>query len=231
MDAHPLDNPLWASLTTLHRELALGDRDPLRYPADVAPFLATAGDAPLPAGALAWLLADGEEVLLLGPRPAAPPGYRVGDLGVIHQMLCDGKLPEAPGPAIVPLTEAHRPAVLALTALVYPHYFRPRTTALGRYFGIFDGERLAAMAGERMGMPDFREISAVCTHPDFVGRGLARRLLAFLGNDILARGSTPFLHVSPANTRAVRLYEQNGYRTRLLVPFWSLRREGAEARG
>jgi predicted GNAT family acetyltransferase len=99
---------------------------------------------------------------------------------------------------------------------------------LGRYFGIFDSGRLAAMAGERMGMPGFREISAVCTHPDFLGRGLARQLVAFLGNDIFAGGSTPFLHVSPQNERAKRLYEQNGYRVRKEMPFASYTRARAQ---
>jgi predicted GNAT family acetyltransferase len=107
---------------------------------------------------------------------------------------------------------------------VYPHYFRPRTMALGRYFGIYDGGRLAAMAGERMGFPGHREISAVCTHPDFVGRGLARRVLTFLGADIASRGALPFLHVAPTNTRAIALYEQNGYRLRAQMPFAALRR-------
>jgi len=46
---------------------------------------------------------------------------------------------------------------------------------LGRYFGVIENGRLAAMAGERMGMPGFREVSAVCTHPDFLGRGLAQK--------------------------------------------------------
>jgi predicted GNAT family acetyltransferase len=73
-------------------------------------------------------------------------------------------------------------------------------------------------------MPGLREISAVCTHPERAGRGLARRLLAFASNDLLARGETPFLHVSPANTRAWQLYEKNRYRHRIDVPFWSLRR-------
>jgi GNAT superfamily N-acetyltransferase len=80
------------------------------------------------------------------------------------------------------------------------------------------------MIGERMAMPGLREISAVCTHPAAVGRGLARRLLAHASNEIFARGETPFLHVSPANTRAVQLYEQNHYRRRIDVPFWSLQR-------
>jgi predicted GNAT family acetyltransferase len=114
---------------------------------------------------------------------------------------------------------------------VYPHYFRPRTVDLGRYFGVFDGDLLVAMIGERMGMPGYREISAVCTHPDFTGRGLARRLLAFLARDIAVRGDTPFLHVSPANQRAVRLYEQNGFSTRITIRFAALRAPAGARRG
>lgn len=137
-------------------------------------------------------------------------------------MICEAPLPEAQGPSIVPLTDPK--PVLELTALVYPHYFRPRTIELGRYFGIVENGRLAAMAGERMGMPGFREVSAVCTHPDFVGRGLARHLLAFLSNDILRGGAVPFLHVSPTNARALELYRRNGYRTRATPRFWALKR-------
>jgi len=209
--AHPLDNPLWHSLTTLHRPLALGKGELLRYPAEVAPFAAIPHPREVP-------VQKGEHVFLLGPQPTGAE-----NLGAILQMLCEGRVAEVEGPEIVPLSSpADRAKVLELTALVYPHYFRPRTMEMGRYFGIFEGERLAAMIGERMGMPGFREISAVCTHPDFLGRGLARRLLAFLANDILAQGSTPFLHVSPKNDRARKLYEQNGWRTRCEMPFWSL---------
>jgi len=117
--------------------------------------------------------------------------------------------------------------VLALTALVYPHYFRRRTMELGRYFGIYQDGRLAAMIGERLGTDDTQEMSAICTHPDFNGRGYARRLTAFLTNDNLARGRLPFLHVSHENPRALRLYEQLGYRLRRDIGFFSLRREPA----
>ena len=203
-----LDNPLWASLTTLHRGLALPHGGGLRYPAEVAPFAALAAPGPLP---------PGEGLFAVGPRPEGAVS-----LGAILQLICEERQQEPPGPEILPLGHAHRAAVLELTTLVYPHYFRPRTMELGRYFGIFEQGRLAAMIGERMGMPGFREISAVCTHPDFTGRGLARRLLAFLGNDLLAAGQLPFLHVSPKNARAVSLYEQNGWRTRVELPFWSL---------
>jgi ribosomal protein S18 acetylase RimI-like enzyme len=192
----------------------------LRYPAEVAPFVAVNGD--FSDAELRALIAPDETAYVLGPQPPPLPGWRLDDLGDILQMVCEGARP-APDPAIRQLGEAERPLVLALAALVYPHYFRRRTMELGRYFGIFEGGTLAAMIGERMGMPGYREVSAVCTHPDFTGRGLARRLLDFLGGDLAARGETPFLHVSPANQRAVRLYEKNGYRVRRTIPFASLR--------
>jgi ribosomal protein S18 acetylase RimI-like enzyme len=218
-----LDNPLWSSLTTSHAPLAVRAGNAARYPAEVAPFVAVADESTRGADAVHELVAPGETVYFVGPRPA---GLAVEELGNILQMVCDspGGAPDGAGTAIVELGEAQRADVLALAALVYPHYFRSRTPALGRYFGIYDRGQLAAMVGERMGMPGFREISAVCTHPDFVGRGLARRLLAFLGSDIARAGATPFLHVSPGNARAVQLYAQNGYRIRREIAFAAFRR-------
>jgi predicted GNAT family acetyltransferase len=80
------------------------------------------------------------------------------------------------------------------------------------------------MIGERLGTDAYQEMSAICTHPDFNGRGYARRLTALLTNDVLARGRTPFLHVSHANSRAMQLYERIGYSHRRDIGFWSLRR-------
>jgi len=150
------------------------------------------------------------------------PHWELTSLGSILQMIGEGPIEDPGGPPIRTLGPEYREAILALTALVYPHYFRPRTTELGRYTGIVDGPQLHAMLGERMGFPGYREISAVCTHPDHVGRGLARHLLAAASTELRAAGTTPFLHVSAQNTRAVRLYEQNGYRTRTGLAFWSL---------
>ena len=148
-------------------------------------------------------------------------------LALLAQMVCPTAIPDVDGPELIQLTDIHRADVLALTALVYPHYFRPRTVQLGRYFGIYQDGRLAAMIGERMGMDEYTEISAVCTHPDFNGRGYARRLLVWLSNDVLRRGLTPFLHVSHENRRAKELYEHNGYHLRRDIAFWSLRRREA----
>lgn len=63
-----------------------------------------------------------------------------------------------------------------------------------------------------------QEISAVCTHPDHVGRGYARRLVALVTNDIIDRGQLAFLHFSHANLPAKALYERIGYAFRADIP-------------
>ena len=68
------------------------------------------------------------------------------------------------------------------------------------------------MAGERMFAGRLREVSGVCTHPDFQGRGLARRLVAKLIARQVARGEAPFLHVMRDNAAAHRLYVGMGFR-------------------
>lgn len=222
---HRLDNPFWSALDTIHRGVALREGDVARYPADMAPFLGVADGAADVAAGLEALVAAGETVLLLGVAPARlPRGWRLDPLEELAQLACDTPIALAEGPEIVELGDADRADVLALTALVYPHYFRERTMDLGRYIGIRMDGRLAAMAGERLGTPEHREMSAICTHPDFNGHGFARRLTAQLTNDTLAAGRGPFLHVSQRNTRAKALYERLGYRLRRTIPFWSLQR-------
>lgn len=191
----------------------------------LAPFLGVSAMGIEADAALELLVERGDSVFLLGPTPNVPVGWRLEKLAILAQMVCPVPVAGMHGPEIIELTEAHRPDVLELTALVYPHYFRPRTMDLGRYFGIYVENRLAAIIGERMGTDSWQEISAVCTHPDFNGRGYARHLLAWLSNDTFARGRTPFLHVSRENLRAKQLYEQNGYHDRCGIAFWSLRRE------
>ena len=221
---HGLDNPFFAALSSLHAPLAIVHGDVRRYPADIAPFLSVAhADADV-GTELEAQMAPGDEAYLLGVRPAIPPGWTLQAFRPLAQMMCDAPPAGDDGFAPLPLGPAHRDDVLALTALVYPHYFRPRTMALGRYFGLYIDGRLAAMAGERLGDPGHRELSAICTHPDFTGRGLAGRLTAWLANDILASGRVPFLHVSHENPRAKGLYERLGFRVRRDIPFWSLRR-------
>ena len=220
-----LDNPIHAALRTIHHGLAHQSGVALRYPAAVAPFYAVPDADSDVDGSIDALIAPIETVYLLGVAPRHVNDAKLHAFGNLAQMVCDAPLEAIDGPPIVPLGTEHRNDVLALTALVYPHYFRPHTMDMGRYFGIYEGGQLAAMIGERLGSTTTREISAVCTAPDCNGRGYARRLMAFLTNDLLASGVQPFLHVSHENTRAKAMYERLGYRLRKNIGFWSLRHE------
>ncbi len=223
MSAHELDNPFWSSLQTRHRSVAQFANGAARYPKAFAPFLGVA-NGETAVEVCAPLVEAGESVYLLGVTPRTASAWLIESFRPLAQMVCESPLTDVDGPPLIALDARHRADVLALTALVYPHYFRERTMDLGRYFGIYVDGRLAAMIGERLGTEKFQEISAVCTHPDFGGRGYARRLLAMLSNDVLAAGRVPFLHVSHENAAAKRLYERAGYRLRRDIGFFSLRR-------
>lgn len=224
MSLSALDNPFWSSLATRHAGFARRAGEAACFPADVAPFLGVANaDAEVEA-ALDELVGEGEERLMLGIPARLSSRWRVQTFRPLAQMVRETPLDMVEGPEVIELGEAHRQDVLALVALVYPHYFRARTMQLGRYFGIYLEGRLAAMAGERLGTETAREISAVCTHPDFLGRGYARRLMATLANDQLQRGWLPFLHVSQDNAHALEMYRRSGWRMRAELGFWSLRR-------
>ncbi len=104
--------------------------------------------------------------------------------------------------------------MVELTALTKPGPFGPRTHELGHYVGIRDGGKLVAMAGERLKVPGYTEVSAVCTHPDHLGKGYAAALISEVMRAIRERGETPFLHVRAHNRRAIAVYERLGFRIR-----------------
>lgn len=221
----PLDNPFWSSLRSVHRSLALGNDEVCRFPPHFAPFLGVVGTDRDHTEALRQRVQPGESVLMLGVLPGPAAGFHLERHPDLAQMVCDGPIEVIDGPEVIPLDIRHRADVLALTALVYPHYFRPRTMELGRYFGIYQDGRLAAMIGERLGFEGGRELSAICTRPEYLGRGYARRLTAMLTNLTLGEGRLAYLHVAFSNTRALQLYRQLGFRLRAELPFAALHRD------
>jgi ribosomal protein S18 acetylase RimI-like enzyme len=223
--SHPLDNPVWASLTSAHAGLASRFGSAARYPADVAPFVAVDTFDACVAKDLGELVSVGESILFVGPAPEMPTAWHVEPIVHIAQMVCAARIEPVDGPEIVELSRTHSADVLDLTARVYPHYFRPRTAEPGRYFGIYDGAKLAAITGERMRFDGHTELSAICTDPAYLGRGYAQRLVAMLANDVLDSGRVPFLHVSHQNVRAKKLYEHLGFRFRADIPLISVSRE------
>jgi ribosomal protein S18 acetylase RimI-like enzyme len=115
-------------------------------------------------------------------------------------------------PDAIPLKPEHASQAVDLARLTNPGPFGIRTPELGEYFGYFDGGRLIAMAGERMCAENLHEVSGICTHPDFQGRGYARKLTLKLVHRQLQRGKTPFLHVMSHNAPARALYARMGFR-------------------
>lgn len=215
----PLDNAVWHALTTTHRRFTEVVGRAGRYDPDVSVFAAV--DA-----------VDGDEVdddswrdlaAVVGPggtailfrdavAPAPPEWTRVGG-GVGHQMVL-GELAPVTIPAARPLGPDDVGEMLALVELTQPGPFCVRTVELGAYFGVFDGTDLVAMAGERLRFPGFCEVSAVCTHPDHRGRGLAAGLTALVAQGIRARGEQAFLHHAVDNHAARRVYEALGFEFR-----------------
>jgi predicted GNAT family acetyltransferase len=85
------------------------------------------------------------------------------------------------------------------------------------------------MAGERFCFPGYTEVSGVCTHPEFRGRGLARRLSTAVVTAIVARGEQPFLHAWSSNHAAIALYESLGFEVRTEVDVAVLERVTSQA--
>jgi predicted GNAT family acetyltransferase len=222
---HPLDNPIWQALTTTHARLAKTFNSASRFVADVSVLCAFSEPTPENYHSLGSLL-DPEErvgVFLPGP-PVAPADWTVVSTGPLFQMVYKNgarRIPEVPTikQEFLALTQADVPEMMALTKLTKPGPFNARTHEMGDYVGIRSGGTLAAMAGERLRMPGYTEISAVCTHPDHLGHGYATALMKVLIERICSRGELPLLHVRPENTRAVKLYEHLGFETRVKLQY------------
>ncbi len=223
MNEHVLDNPIWHALCSHHSKFSWGAKLAKRYRSDVAPFAAFHHPTPMSITALTSLITTGEVVYLVGSSPFLLPGLKVKEHGSITQMVWSHAVNlNEEKQDVKLLSEADVSDMLALTALAFPGYFRPRTHELGAYFGVRVGGLLVAMAGERMSVSGYQEVSAVCTHPDFRGRGYAQRLVQRVVKEMLKRGTDPFLHVGQENESAKRVYEKMGFVERRSLPLLSL---------
>ncbi len=224
--ASPLDNPALASLTGPHARFAEGRGRVVRYPEDVAPFLALPDDP----GPRDWLdvaeLAGPGTTIVLAATAARPPsGWEVVGVTPGVQLVDEG-VAAAPEPEAVRLGLADVPEMLDLVERTKPGPFRKRTVELGTYFGIRRGGALVAMAGERLHPPGYTEISAVCTDPAHRGEGLATRLVLAVAAGIRERGETPMMHAAASNTSAIRLYLSLGFALRSRPDFVAVRVPG-----
>jgi predicted GNAT family acetyltransferase len=211
-----LDRPIWTALTTKQAHLGLGDALARRFHTEVAPFAAIASDTPDAWRALHALLQPGELVAMLSADAVAGiDSLEAKRVGTIHQMVATRPFTQGiDDSGVIALGPADVDDMLALVQRTKPGPFGRRTREMGRYIGIREHGELVAMAGERMAIDGYVEISAVCVDERCRGRGLAGRLMNILRGEIGLRGDTPFLHVFSHNESAIGLYERLGFQLR-----------------
>ncbi len=226
-----LDHVIWNSLSGSHARYAAGTGTARRYLPGFSPILGFADPENPDFRSLEAYARAGEHFYVdrwTGPIPA---GWGlVSEAQMLKMVYRGAPIPLRVPPYIVRLDTRHYPEAVDLAALTRPGPFGLRTPELGVYLGIFDDGRLVAMAGERMQVGEWREISGVCTHPRYTGRGLAQQLVQVLIANQQSRGERTFLHVMSANHRARQLYERLGFENYLETTVRVIERHAAPDR-
>jgi GNAT superfamily N-acetyltransferase len=223
-------NAIWHALHTSHQNLAMSHGLALKYPADIAPFACLAENSEAAQRDLQTFMEPGETTYVMGDAPPATEALLYRGVTPCLQMAFPQELPtpavRAPLP-IAPLTCADAPAMVELTNVAFPGFFRARTCVMGSYFGIWDPAQpghLLAMAGERLTLDPYREISGVCTHPDHRGQGHGAALTAHVLAHQRGRHARSVLHVVSTNQGAISLYHRLGFDTLREVNLHRLKR-------
>ena len=219
----PLDNPVRHALIGPLARFAHGQGFARYYPRDMVPFSGIVTASPAAYTDLAVGLSLGNEARLFRPCNEPPPdGWVSMDAFPVLQMVAAKGSPPQPSKSspYSLLAGSDLSAMMDLAAAAKPGPFGLRTPELGSYVGIREDAHLIAMAGERLRVPGYVELSAICTHPDARGRDFGLLLTQGLMALAYQRGETAFLHVRADNKAAVSLYQRVGFRVRR--EFWVL---------
>lgn len=221
-----LQNPVYHSL--LHNDSHLGTRsgNVAWFEEDVSPFAGFEAGYEKGLADLHALLPPQRGILYATPLSFLPPkewtvAAAVEGLQFVYR---DNTITEDPSFQPIHLQGSHVPAMLELTSLTQPGPFGPRTIEFGHYYGVCERGKLVAMTGQRLHVQNFSEISAVCTHPDALGKGYATALIRHQVALILKQGKTPFLHVRANNHRAIAVYERLGFTVQGPMNFYFLKK-------
>ncbi|MFT3678035.1 MAG: GNAT family N-acetyltransferase [Chitinophagaceae bacterium] len=221
-----LYNPVFNALLSGDRHLGFGTDSVKCFDEEVSPFAGFATDNSTGFQELYDLLPAGRRILYATPTPLnEPDGWEFrAQISGLQFVFPEGMVPATPAIMPVPLDESNVQEMIQLTALTKPGPFDKRTIEFGHYHGIFENGRLAAMTGQRMHVHQHTEISAVCTHPDFLGKGYAAALLLHQLHLILSQNQQPFLHVRDDNSRAIGLYERLGFSVNRPMNFYFMKK-------
>jgi predicted GNAT family acetyltransferase len=225
---HPLDNVIWEALTTRQTEFAEGFGEARRFMPEVTLLAGLRNPDDEGYASLAGLVDAGDTAAVFLDEPfVARDGWMYVVGAPLLQMVCESGVSESASriaDRVHELGGKDSAEMIELTTLTKPGPFGSRTHELGTYLGIRQNGKLVAMSGERLKVPGYTEVSAVCTHPDHLGKGYAQALMAEVMRGIRERGQTPFLHTRADNARAIRVYEKLGFQTRKQGHFAVLRK-------
>ncbi|MCW2931187.1 MAG: acetyltransferase [Actinomycetia bacterium] len=221
-----LDNPAWYALNGPQAGFAERKGQARRFQPDFCPFYGM----PLEPTEEDWadvadLAGPGGLVTLAATWTPFPEGWELGWGGEGVQLVGGDEVGrDVPADReVIRLGPDDVPEVLDLVERTRPGPFRPRTIELGTYLGVRREGALVALAGERLRLDGYTEVSAVCTDEAWRGHGFASRLTLAVAAGIRERGEIPFLHAVATNLNAIRLYEQLGFEFRQAAMFKTAR--------
>ncbi len=221
---YKLNNPAWYALSEKHQHFAVGNEAIKRYSDTIAPFAACLSTKLVRPEQFDECINCNESFFIIGEMPLLPANYSIESKLLCLQMIAASVKTIPATVKIERLSEADDEQMITLVNVVFPGYYQPATRLMGDYFGIRHNGELVAMAGERMRMDGFTEISAVVTHPDFTGRKYAQQLVSLIAGKNLESGIIPFLHAAETNERAVKIYEHLGFVQRRIIAVWKIKR-------
>jgi len=213
--SHILDNPIYNSLISKHNQFSDGLSHVKYYQRDIAAF---AGMENYNEESFEKLFHQSPKLFILfSPNPLSiPSNFKlVRKIVMLQFVYNENNLPVGDNDfEIIDLKEDHITEMIDLVNLTQPGPFLSNTIVLSNYTGIFKDQKLVTMAGHRFHPFNYIEVSAVCCHPNYLGKGFAYAIIKEQIKRILDKQQIPFLHVREDNLGAIKLYEKLGFKIR-----------------
>lgn len=223
---HLLNNPVFYALQSGDAHLGAGTENVKYFDEEVSPFAGFQENYKKGFDEVYTLLPAGRNILYATRNIIKEPeGWQLKREITGLQFVFTGKAVAIDHSIkLVLLENKHVEEMKALATLTKPGPFSKRTIEFGHYYGIFDNDMLVSMTGQRLHVFNYTEVSAVCTHPNYLGKGFAAILIKHQLDIICKSDQIPFLHVRDDNERAIALYENLGFRRNGPMNFYFLKR-------